>query len=65
MKYRQEKTHPGLGTSLRSGENASRIVGDPFLEWRDREEEQKAAFRKPEERETRVLDDESDQGRTR
>jgi len=65
MRYREEKTHPGLGTSLRSGENASRIFGDPYLEWRNREAEQKAAFRKPEEREARVQEDESDQGRTR
>jgi hypothetical protein len=65
MKYRMEKSHPGLRSSLRSGETARPLVGDPRAEWRDRSEEQRAAFRKPEERDARVIADESDQGRQR
>lgn len=65
MKYRQEKTHPGLKSSLRSGESEKRLVGDPHAEQRDMGEEQRAAFVKPGQVEPRVLNDESNQGRTR
>lgn len=65
MKYHEEKTHPGLGSSLRSGEQARRIVGDPKVEQRDMREEQKAAFVKPGQVDSRVRESESDQGLTR
>jgi hypothetical protein len=65
MKYRNEKTHPGLESSLRSGEVARRIIiGDPHIDWRDMAEEQRAAFAKPGQVEKRVSESESDQGLT-
>jgi hypothetical protein len=65
MKYRQEKHHPALKTSLRSCETIRKLAGDPRAEWRDMSEEQRAAFRKPGESDARVIEDESNQGRTR
>jgi hypothetical protein len=64
MKYREEKTHPGLGSSLRSGEQARRVLGDPEAEQCDMREEQKAAFVKPGVLDARVRESESDQGLT-
>jgi len=65
MKYHEEKTHPGLESSLRTGERTRRILGDPKVEQRDMREEQKAAFVKPGQADARVRESESDQGLTR
>lgn len=66
MEYRDEQGHPLRHTSLRSGEGLQKLVGDPVAKKRDMSHEQRAAFKSPAEaNDTRVIRDESDQGRTR
>jgi len=65
MKYHKEKFHSAREGSLRRNERPSEEVGDPLPLKRDMRAEQAAAQLPPEADDVRVVESESDQGRTR
>lgn len=65
VKYHKEKFHPALGSSLRRNERPTEEAGDPLPVKRDMHAEQEAAQIPPDRVDERVIESESDQGRTR